>query len=247
MKKIELNNEKPSVLLLYPKTGMDFGSTVAPPHACLAIAAPVLKAGYSVELLDQRTQTITKDTLENYLCDDTICVGISTMTGTQINNALNLAKLVREITDGKIPLVWGGCHPSVMPKQTLENENVDIVAVGEADDTFLEIVKAIDQKNGGLNSVKGIMYKDGSEMVTTAPRPLLDVDTLLPTPWHLVDVENYIHRDMYLSDRSRVLDVGQSSRGCPFNCGFCSSAEIRERKWRAFDVERSLDYIEHAV
>ena len=91
---------KPHVLLLYPKTGMDFGSTIAPPHAFLSIAAPLLKAGYKVKLLDQRTHMITEKTLENYLSNDTICVGISTMTGTQIRNALILAGMVRDLTDG---------------------------------------------------------------------------------------------------------------------------------------------------
>lgn len=233
---------KPHVLLLYPKTGMDFGSTIAPPHAFLSIAAPLLKAGYKVKLLDQRTHMITEKTLENYLSNDTICVGISTMTGTQIRNALILAGMVRDLTDGKVPLVWGGCHPSVAPEQTLKNDKVDIVVTGEGEETFLELVQALDHKRS-LNTVKGILYKDGGAIVKTGMRPLLDVEELLPTPWELVDVEKYIHRDMYLQECQRVLDIGQTSRGCPFNCGFCSSASIRRRKWRAMSVEKSLDMI----
>ena len=110
---IEKTDVKPNILFLYPKTGMDFGSTIAPPHALLTVAAPLLKAGYSVKLLDQRAHIITEQILKNYLSSDTICVGISTMTGTQIRNALILAQMVRNLTDGKIPIVWGGCHPSV--------------------------------------------------------------------------------------------------------------------------------------
>ena len=55
---------KPDILLLYPKTGMDFGSTIAPPHALLTVAAPLLKAGYKVKLLDQRAHIITEDILK---------------------------------------------------------------------------------------------------------------------------------------------------------------------------------------
>lgn len=237
---------KPNVILLYPKTGQDIGSTVAPPHALLTIAAPVLKAGYSVKLLDQRTHPIHNPELENLLSSDTICVGISTMTGTQIRNALILARMVRDLTGGKVPIVWGGCHPSVAPEQTLGNDLVDIVVNGEGDETFLELVSALDHKQN-LNTVKGIFYKDGGQIVKTQSRPLLDVEQLLPTPWELVNPEHYIHRDMYLQKSSRVLDVGQTSRGCPFNCGFCSSAQIRERKWRAMSVEKSLDMITEEV
>ena len=218
---------KPDVLLLYPKTGMDFGSTVAPPHGLLAISAPLLKKGYSVKILDQRTQRISESELKEYISSDLICVGISTMTGTQIRNALGLARQVRQLTNGNVPLVWGGCHPSVTPEQTLDNENVDIVAIGEGDETLVELVTALESKRG-LNDIKGIMYRNGNEKVRTPKRPLLDVETLLPVPWELVNVENYIHDDMYVKSRRRILDMGRTSRGCPFNCGFCSSAEIRK-------------------
>ena len=237
-----LMKPRPHVLLLYPKTGMDFGSTVAPPHALLTIAAPVIKAGYSVKILDQRIQHIDDDTLNEYISRDLICIGISTMTGTQIKFALGLASQARRLTGGNVPLVWGGCHPSVMAEQTAEHENVDIVVNGEGDETFLELIQSLEKKES-LRDVKGLVYKDGKETVNTGARQLLDVENLLPVPWGLVNVENYIHKDMYVKGRSRVLDLGQTSRGCPFDCGFCSSAEIIERDWRAFSVEKSLDMI----
>ncbi len=233
---------KPAVLLIYPKTGLDCGSTVAPPHSLLTIAAPVIKAGYNVKILDQRTDLITQNFLSEYLSSDTICVGLSAMTGTQIRNALYLAGMVRELTNGKVPIIWGGPHPSVAPAQTLEHELVDIVAIGEGDETLLEIIQALDHKQS-LSTIKGIMYKDGGKMIKTDGRPLLDVNSLLPTPWHLINVEKYVHKDMYIKNRRRVMDIGQTSRGCPFNCGFCSSASIRERKWRAISVGRTLDMI----
>ncbi len=237
---------KPAVLLLYPKTGLDFGSTVAPPHSLLTIAAPLLKAGYTVKVFDQRTEAINKKLLAQYLSDDTLCVGISTMTGTQIRNAIYLAREVREITNGKVPIVWGGPHPSVTPEQTLKSDCVDVVVIGEGDESFLELVHAFDH-NEPLRKIKGIMYQDGSKCIRTESRPLLDVDTLLPTPWELIDVEKYVHRDMYLSNKIRVMDIGQTSRGCPFNCAFCSSASIRERKWRAINVEKTIDFVTNDV
>ena len=220
--------------------------SVAPPHGLLTVAAPVLKAGYTVKLLDQRVEPVTRSIIEKYLSHETICVALSVMTGTQINYALKLARIARELTNGKVPIVWGGCHPSVMPEQTLEHDLVDIVVNGEGDESFIELVKALDHKTS-LGEIKGILYKEGGKTVRTENRPLLDVEALLPTPWELVNVEKYIHRDMYVQSRSRVLDVGQTSRGCPFNCGFCSSASLRERKWRAISVNKTLDRIEEEV
>jgi radical SAM superfamily enzyme YgiQ (UPF0313 family) len=75
----------------------------------------------------------------------------------------------------------------------------------------------------------------------------VDVEALLPVPWDLVDVEHYIRPDFYLKNSPRTLDIGQTSRGCPFRCGFCSSAGIRKRQWRAMSSERSIALIEDAV
>src|SRR3990167_5140768 len=194
------NEQKPHAILLYPKTGMDLGSTVAPPHALLTVAAPMLKAGYNVKLLDQRVEPITEPILRDLITSDCLAVGISTMSGTQVAFALGLAKLVRKVTDGKIPIVWGGCHPSVMPEQTLAHPLVDVVAVGEGDDTMREILDALGAHRS-LCHVPGILYKDGGQPVKTLPRPMLNVEELLPTPWELVNPEAYIHRDMYLRDR----------------------------------------------
>ena len=190
------------VLLLYPKTGMDFGSTVAPPHALLTIAAPVVKAGYKVKLLDQRTQTITEEVLRRYLSKDTICVALTSMTGTQIHHALILSQVVRYLTDGKVPIVWGGCHPTVMPQQTVSSDKVDIVVIGEGDETFLELVQALESKKD-LSLIKGIAYKDGSKVIQTEERPLVDVESLLPVPfWKNLNKESSI-RGSRLPPRSQ--------------------------------------------
>jgi len=232
----------PDVVLIYPKTGLDLGSTVAPPFALLTIAAPLLQKGIRVQIIDQRVEKNWVQQLRTALRHKPVCCGISTMTGTQIHFSIEIAKIIRAETGGAIPLVWGGCHPTILPEQTLQSEYVDIVVVGEGDETFLELVEALQHKQP-LAQVKGIAYLEGEKYVFTGERPLLDVETLLPTPWELVNVEAYIHPDLYLRESRRVLDVGQTSRGCPYRCGFCSSAAIRKRKWRKMSVEKSLAMI----
>lgn len=230
------------VVLIYPKTGMDIGATVAPPHALLSVAAPLHNKGYKVKIIDMRKDWQWKKTLEDSLQTKPICVGISAMTGTQIYFAIEVAKMVREHTNGKIPIIWGGPHPSIVPEQTLESEYVDVVCVGEGDITLVELVSAF-QTRSPISHIQGIAYKNDGKIAITSSRPLLDVETLLPVPWALINAEDYIHPDFYLKKSSRSLDIGQTSRGCPFQCGFCSSASIRQRKWRAMSVKRSLEAI----
>ena len=230
------------VILIYPKTGIDIGATIGPPHSLLSIAAPVQQAGYNVKIIDQRTDADWKTHLADYLGRNPICVGISSMTGTQIYFGIEAAKIVRKLTNGKIPIVWGGPHPSTIPEQTLQSEYADVVCIGEGDETLKELVDVL-AKEGPLSGIKGIAFKDGGKIITNPSRPLIDVETLLPVPWELIDVEKYIHKDFYIKKSTRSLDIGQTSRGCPFQCGFCSSATLRQRKWRAMSVEKSLKNI----
>ncbi len=231
---------KKNILLIYPKTGIDLGATVGPPHALLSIAAPLIQE-YNVKILDQRIDPDFMVHLLFELSKDPLCVGITTMTGTQIMYALQIAQSIRRC-NYKVPLVWGGAHPSSVPEQTVENEFVNVVCIGEGDITFKEIVEAIDQSTS-FDKIRGIVYKDNRVVKRTEERELLDVEKLLDTPWSLVNVENYIHRDFYMRGTKRSLDIGQTSRGCPFQCGFCSSATLRRRKWRAMSVEKALNKI----
>lgn len=230
-----------NIVLIYPKTGMDFGSTVAPPHSLLSIAAPLHKEGYRIDIIDQRVDKDWQDRVREALGPETICAGISCMTGTQIYFALEVAKAIRKHTNGKVPIVWGGPHPSILPEQTLESRYVDMVCVGEGDRAFYDLVKAV-QEGKSLTGIKGIAFKDAGKAVVNPPAPLIEMEDLLPVPWELIDVESYIHPDMYLKS-SRILDIGQTSRGCPFNCGFCCSASLRMRRWRAMSVKKSLQAI----
>ena len=235
---------KADIILMYPKTGLDIGGhTVAPPHSILAVAAPVQKAGYRVKIIDMRRDPSWAATLAQSLCSDTICIGISTMTGTQIYFALMMAEEARRLTDGRVPIVWGGPHPSILPEQTLQDERVDMVVVGEGEETFLELVEALEHHRP-LDGILGLGYKDGGRIQVNPPRPLLDVNTLLPVPWELIDVEKYINPDNYfLKDSPRTLDIGQTSRGCPHRCGFCCASSILEKRWRPMTVERALEAI----
>ena len=75
---------------------------------------------------------------------DAKIVGITAMTGFQIKYGLRIANLARKINPDAI-IVWGGVHPSLLPEQTIANPLVDIVVIGEGEQTFLEILEAINE------------------------------------------------------------------------------------------------------
>ena len=226
-----------NIILLYPRTGNDIKPTIAPPHSLLTIAALPSKAGYSVKIIDQRVCTNWKAELIKELWSHPLLVGISTMTGTQIHNAINMARIVRR--HSKVPIVWGGKHPTLMPKQILDSEYADIICVGEGDYTLKEIADCLAAKRT-LSSIKGIMLKGNTEVIE---KPQISMEELPEPAWHLINMENYIHQDMYI-EGNRVMDIGQTSKGCPFHCLFCSQGRT---KWSAISAEKSIERVKRLV
>lgn len=229
------------ILMLYPKTGFDVEGAIAPPFALLTTVAPLLNEGYNVKIIDQRVDDSWKSKIVNELKKNPLYVGVSSMSGSQINFALQISRIVKENAN-EIPIVWGGTHSTILPEQTLENPNIDVVVEGEGELTIVELTKTL-EKNKDLADVKGLHFKrkDGSQ-VNTGFRPLMDIGTMLPTPWHLVNPEDYVYKDFYMRNVKRTLDIGQTSRGCPFQCGYCCSAFIR-KYWRPMSVEKSVERI----
>lgn len=95
------------------------------PFSLMVVGSSLKKEGYDVEIVDGRLG----EKIEHALTKNTTMVGITSMTGPMIRDALDASRKVKEFNKD-IKVVWGGFHPSLMPKQTLENELVDKVVVG---------------------------------------------------------------------------------------------------------------------
>lgn len=194
----------------------------------LWMAAYLIKDNWKVHILDCRWQDY-----RNFDYRDVLFVGISSVTGVQILNGLDIARYVRKMNP-EIPLVWGGPHPTIMPKQTLESELVDIVVIGEGEKTVCELANFF-CGYGKLESILGIGYKKDDNIYINPPRPFLDMDEIDYLPYDIFDA------DMY--GFSEALPY-HSSRGCPYECTFCHNRVVNKRSWRRQSAERVLDILE---
>jgi radical SAM superfamily enzyme YgiQ (UPF0313 family) len=162
-------------------------------------------------------------------------VGISAMSG-QYGSALNIAKLAKEF-DPDISVVMGGAHPTALPEETVKNEDVDIVARGEGEYTFLDLVEKI-ESNGQLKDVLGITYKEKDKVINNPDRPLIRNLDDLPFPAkHLI----LGSEDSPPGFFSRIV----SSRGCPYNCIFCGSRRMWGNKVRYRSPENVVEEIKY--
>lgn len=220
--------------MVQPKVG-DWDKVRSHPSVPLGILAAcrLVSTEFDTVLIDTRTDKLWKDRLTEELGKNPVCVGITSMTGRQIGYALEIARHVKHVS--AVPVVLGGIHASLLPESTVENENIDIVVVGEGELTFLQLVRALTYKTG-LEVIEGIYYKNGHHVFSNPPRPFTNLDSLPRLPLDLIDLNEYLptfknHRTMSL----------ETSRGCPNQCNFCYNAAYNSNKWRAFSAERVLE------
>ncbi|MFH1776647.1 MAG: cobalamin-dependent protein [Candidatus Omnitrophota bacterium] len=176
-------------------------------------------------------------------------VGINNPFTTQIDNAIRVAEITKEVNPKTLTVI-GGPHVSVRPVETLEEvKSIDIVVIGEGEYTIVEIVKCM-LRGTSFADIKGIAYRKNGEIIKTLPRePILDLDKLPFPAYHLVDMEKYLtpKNIKYRMCRFKRELPMITSRGCPFNCNFCSVQQHMSRRWRAHSKEYIHNHIRQVI
>ena len=207
-------------------------SEATAPLGILAVATPLLRAGYSVVLIDSTiTPNFKKRVLEEV--KDAICLGISLVTGPMIRETVDIAKSVKA-WNPEFPVILGGWHPSLLPKQTLECEWIDIVVRGQGEETLLELVEHI-QNRSAIDLIPGIGFKRNGKLIFTTERPLRPLVDMPPKAYELADF------DAYERSCGRRWAMYTSSLACPFDCAYCTNGGVYGRKWNALPPEQFVE------
>ncbi|MGA3027528.1 MAG: radical SAM protein [Bryobacteraceae bacterium] len=217
-------SEPVEFILVHPPANIDM-CTAAPaiPLGGLYLADALLKQGFSVAILDDSIER-ARSRLRHLVGRRTIAIGISTLSGVQLRNALSVAGSIRQDYPG-IPIIWGGSHVTAVPQQTLESELVDYVVWGEGEESLPRLLSSIRRGDDGLPDINGIGYKMNGRHFLNPASGYTPLNDSFHLPYHLLDMDRY----------ARKLRIGPqrcfsifSSRGCPFHCRFCSNTS---RTW----------------
>lgn len=228
----------PRVVLVYPKTGWDLKNvTSLLPLSILYLVRPLRRAGFDVELIDQRLDSDWENRLLSFALDDrTLAVGISAMTGLQIRWGIKAARIVRK--NSRLPIVWGGIHPTLLPEQTLQSGWADYVVRGEGELTLPELMQAV-ADSASVDDIAGICYLKGDDIYATAERPFIELDQYLIPDYDAVNVSDYI-----TTQTLGIKDLAiTTSRGCPNRCSYCYNLPYSKRRWRAQSAEGVVEHI----
>ena len=253
------------VLLIHPPMTLlpNEIPSVVPPLGLAYIGAVLEKEGYKVEILDAVALNWKNPSKVNDMFhlgqswkDISISierskpdvVGVSCLFSSQSHNAHKVAELTKAY-DIKVPVVIGGAHPSALPQKVLEDPNVDYVVVGEGEATMLEFLDKW-SKGAPLNDIEGFAYKKDKEIKLKPRKEFIKNLDSLPFPArHLLPMEEYFNamQSHVVTLMRRHFTSMITSRGCPFNCVFCSIHTIWGYNWRARSPNNVLLEIEHLV
>lgn len=153
-------------------------------------------------------------------------VGISTTTSTA-PRGFAIADRIRAKRN-MLPIVFGGAHASFLPEESLRH--ADHVIRKEGEQTIVELVKYLENGATPLNEILGLSYREGSKICHNPDRPpLMDLDSL-PFP-DLNLVAGY--------EKVKITPIA-TSRGCPFECSFCSVTTFWGKRYRFRSAENVL-------
>ena len=155
--------------------------------------------------------------------------------------AKKLAKKIKN--ELKLPVIIGGPHITVMPEETMKEEIFDYGVYGEGEETFLELVNSLENKKR-LDDIMGIIFRKNGKIVINKPRPFNQKLDDLPIPNRkLLKIDKYLWS---VPEKGIVkFTTIMGSRGCPFDCIFCSQRTMFGTKIRFRSIKNIIEEIEY--
>lgn len=222
------------VVLIHAPITFDYSKSVgdqtsSPPIGLLYIASYLEKNKFSVKLYDPAPQKLTLEKLlDNVAKDKPRVVGISAVT-FGVRTAVQMAKAMKERFGKKIVIGLGGMHISTDPTFIKRFPYFDFGVIGEGEIEMCKIVKKI-FKGGKIHGI----YK--AEVIK-------NLDELPFPAWHLFDPKDYFSPHEGKKEGAKLPATMISSRGCPFNCTFCSKP-INRARYRVRSGKNVVDEME---
>jgi len=214
----------------------DFGKQYDLPYGLLAIGSYLDTKGIESKIIsmDYETDSLKKsdeEVLKQYLFESKPdIVGFTSYT-LQYEDVKRLTGIVRK-QDPDIKVVIGGHHAMHQPEKVLETGLFDVVIVGEGEKTLEEYITKI-SRGDSIRDIKGIVYLDDKELIKTSKRERIQGEEIVTPDYSLLPKE-------LVKDASLEIIT---SRGCPYDCFFCSSTAQYGRKVES----RSLDSVKKEI
>jgi anaerobic magnesium-protoporphyrin IX monomethyl ester cyclase len=231
-----------------------------PPLGIAYLAGTLVAAGISVSVVDGLGEALDERHPANNDCylyglhpdavvaripKDTQIIGVSASFSFEWPTCRDLIGRIRRAFP-KALLIGGGEHITALPELSMHESGLDIAVLGEGEEILLNVINAFVSGGEAIESVNGIAYRDvNGGIQRTAPHGRIrNIDSISPPAWDKLPIQEYLDRGMGFGvNRGRSMPV-LASRGCPFQCTFCSSPQMWTTRWIPRDPDKLLDELE---
>lgn len=201
---------------------------------------------------------------------DAALIGVSVMFSKQWPLARRLIAALREAFP-TMPIVAGGEHPTASPDHVFATAPVDYVVLGEGEETLLELAAALTlPETPDVSHIEGLAYRaarpgvrraangdinlalidqeSGTAIRRTAARQRRrDLDSIPWPAWDLIPTAKYVDANRFQDGSVRRVMILLGTRGCPYQCRFCSNPQMWTTSFYMRDPKDLIDEMEHYV
>ncbi|MDP1802126.1 MAG: radical SAM protein [Bacteroidota bacterium] len=215
------------ILLFNPRSA---NSKPRIPNSILQIAASV-DGKHEYIFVDGNLEADPKKKILDHFKNEKIDIfGCTVMPGPQLKQAIPISKVLKQLYPN-LKTIWGGYFPSNQPKSVLNSGYIDYIVNGPGDNTFPQLVNAI-ENNLPVDSIKNLIYKKGDQIIKTAKEELLDLDKLPELPYEKLNTFYPLQKYLGKTYLGKKTIAYHSSFGCPFTCSFCAVVPIYNARWK---------------
>ncbi len=211
----------PAIVIRMPNGALASLAGNVDPHHKVAIADLILVRTHVRSAIERLVNQFQPDV-----------VGLSVMT-FQRSTALAIAGLIRRLRP-TARIVAGGYDPSLAPESYQPCREIDFLVRGEGEHTFSALLRQI-ETGGPAQPIAGLSFRTAAGWVHGPNREIVP---LAAQPLRLPNRRARVLEGYTLL--GRPVDVVETSRGCTFDCSFCSIIEMRGRNFHAYPIERVL-------
>ena len=231
---------------------------VCPPLGVAYVASALKAAGHQVAVIDALGEAIFQTrsledrpgfltrglTIEELIArvdPKTAYIGLSCMFSHEWPATRLLIAALRRASP-HATIIAGGEHITATAEFSLADcPALDVCVIGEGEEAVVDLVNALDAGRS-LAAVTGIVYREATRTVRTSARSRIRaVDDVAPPAWDLIPLANYLEHGLGFGvNRGRSIPI-LASRGCPYECTFCSNPLMWTTRWIARNPQALLD------
>jgi len=187
---------------------------------------------------------LTPDEIVARIPRDTQAIGITSMWSYSWPIVRELVHAVKKAFPS-VPIVCGGEHFTAVPDLSMAQAPIDYLVLGEGEETAIALFRAIEMKMD-ISVIPGVVFRkpDGSVQKNARRDRIKNVDELPWPAWEFFDIEAYssnrLVSGIYYGKTVPIL----ATRGCPYQCTYCSSPNMWTTRWYARSPKDVIDEIE---